>query len=1016
MSELEQLPLWLTFKSKANDKQRQMVRDLVKKASNLLDLIRDTFPTYTLHNHVHSENIVRLMGNLLGDDIENLTALEGAILILSAYYHDIGMVFDESERNNLKEEDAFVSFQNKYPEVLIKIHENAGSIPLYIAEWYCRWIHPERVSLFLDTINVIWDGVQFNRELGMVCRSHGDDAKFIQDDDKFPPNFVYAADTKFCAILLRLADILDFDNSRSPEEVYHYLGIGRREDKRRVFSDVEWQKHLCSKGFVFPPKRQGTYVLGFIASPDDPSVEHDVREFLHVIEQEFNKCVSLLRHCSDRWQHFRLPDRIDTGNITSQKYLYGEFRFTLDEDKILNLLMGENLYNDPYVFVRELIQNSIDTTRHRQFYESVKGNKNYQPKVVISHWFDKDNYRWLRIDDNGMGMTKYIIENYLFRVGRCYYESSDFEVEKLSYAAGSGRDFKPISRFGIGLLSCFIGGDRLEITTKPLRTDDSYRLSMHGLRGFYTLQSKKDRHKPFGMPSTYNDEDSYRKLPGTSVAVRLDPKREKGNLDLKNLLDQYIFCPPVVIEFEGKTIGGDPETLVKSPPLDHPIQLTLKSEEQEKIEKALDINFTAPIRIKVFPVDITKHSASPELKGQILAFVVSFPHYKEGKLRKKPSRSDHASRRDVYFFDSDIFRTSVPKMTVIYEASLGGDKKLERFKEISLGQVDSSLTPDAKKILAINNEWMTHNGMFVPKGFPQGYPGEIRLNEDIFKVAEIRHELPQAVGFMKGVLSFTDSMRPEVSVGRDKVRHIPWHVYSATALAFSRAVRCYDDEFKIENLKIFNRLGQEEGPPLGEILKDPYMKIDGEWASEPIIKTNRGMLTLKEIRANLRKGETFDDLSVPSPHHCYLSFDKVFHEYLVISLVQIGLKVRLRLQNRSGKYIVSEPDSPRIWDGQLLLPPLFFVPYDDSPFLKEGHCPLNQSHPFSKWLILNASLLYDKYPAMFRELKLVLSGPTAKEAIIEKVNSVINRLIYLDKHFASSKNVILREKDFGGGS
>jgi hypothetical protein len=39
------------------------------------------------------------------------------------------------------------------------------------------------------------------------------------------------ADLLFCAILLRLADILDFDNSRTPDEVYTYLELARSRRK-----------------------------------------------------------------------------------------------------------------------------------------------------------------------------------------------------------------------------------------------------------------------------------------------------------------------------------------------------------------------------------------------------------------------------------------------------------------------------------------------------------------------------------------------------------------------------------------------------------------------------------------------------------------------------------------------------------------------------------------------------------------------------------------------------------------
>src|SRR5262249_21181094 len=93
-------------------------------------------------------------------------------------------------------------------------------------------------------------------------------ARSLLKDDEFTTNLLGQCDLKFCAIILRLADVLDFDNSRSPDEVYRYLGLSRRATRREVVSDVEWLKHLNSNGFVFPdgPKRMRGYSLTFIAS------------------------------------------------------------------------------------------------------------------------------------------------------------------------------------------------------------------------------------------------------------------------------------------------------------------------------------------------------------------------------------------------------------------------------------------------------------------------------------------------------------------------------------------------------------------------------------------------------------------------------------------------------------------------------------------------------------------------------------------------------------------------------
>jgi HSP90 family molecular chaperone len=60
-----------------------------------------------------------------------------------------------------------------------------------------------------------------------------------------------------------------------------------------------------------------------------------------------------------------------------------------------------------------------------------------------------------------MGMDRHIIENYLLKIGKSYYNSADFKADIFEYKKMSGKDFTPISRYGIGILSCFILGDRI---------------------------------------------------------------------------------------------------------------------------------------------------------------------------------------------------------------------------------------------------------------------------------------------------------------------------------------------------------------------------------------------------------------------------------------------------------------------------------------------------------------------------------------------------------------------------
>ena len=59
--------------------------------------------------------------------------------------------------------------------------------------------------------------------------------------------------------------------------------------------------------------------------------------------------------------------------------------------------------------------------------------------------------------DYGIGMDEHVIRNYFAVAGVSYYRSSEFERQQLG--------FEPISRFGIGVLSCFMGANKLSVKT-----------------------------------------------------------------------------------------------------------------------------------------------------------------------------------------------------------------------------------------------------------------------------------------------------------------------------------------------------------------------------------------------------------------------------------------------------------------------------------------------------------------------------------------------------------------------
>ena len=90
-------------------------------------------------------------------------------------------------------------------------------------------------------------------------------------------------------------------------------------------------------------------------------------------------------------------------------------RFELDRGKLLNLLVGHTIYNDPKVAVRELLQNSIDAVRYQYYLAHNEAQKADTHGLTIGQvrveW--NPQARELVVEDNGTGMDRGIIDRIL---------------------------------------------------------------------------------------------------------------------------------------------------------------------------------------------------------------------------------------------------------------------------------------------------------------------------------------------------------------------------------------------------------------------------------------------------------------------------------------------------------------------------------------------------------------------------------------------------------------------------
>lgn len=76
--------------------------DIISKASAHLKYVQHVLDEFDIHDAGHSEGVLKVMEDLLGDDAEKLSSYDLFSLIAVAYLHDCGMAISDAEINVMK--------------------------------------------------------------------------------------------------------------------------------------------------------------------------------------------------------------------------------------------------------------------------------------------------------------------------------------------------------------------------------------------------------------------------------------------------------------------------------------------------------------------------------------------------------------------------------------------------------------------------------------------------------------------------------------------------------------------------------------------------------------------------------------------------------------------------------------------------------------------------------------------------------------------------------------------------
>lgn len=377
------------------------VKEHVAQILDMIGRVEGIFSTYTKHDISHIDTMLDMLDWLVPPSTkEIMSPVEWLLITLSVYLHDLGMVVTADEYFKREENPLYNEFREgieKDPngkDYLARVNKSMTTEEKekFFYQEFVRSEHAKRIREWIsgrhstywgENVKPVSDKIaellkplptRFREHLATVCESHHkEDLHKVDKYSIFQPygnHAAEAANVQYAAIMLRTVDLLHVTKDRTPSIMYKTL---RLSDPKGV---DEWKKQqgtfsVRMKTREFNPNDIDSHVISISADFSEERPYFVLAEYLTYAEEQIT--------LSKRWvegsqkdrnaKNYWFPWHSVKGSILVEGNEPVQMNFEFDRGRLLDLLVGHTIYNDPTVAVRELLQNAIDAVRYQHYHD-----------------------------------------------------------------------------------------------------------------------------------------------------------------------------------------------------------------------------------------------------------------------------------------------------------------------------------------------------------------------------------------------------------------------------------------------------------------------------------------------------------------------------------------------------------------------------------------------------------------------------------------------------------------------